>query len=99
MRGRFKNGRYQQGIGTPETLGVQPTTWKEPETPTLFRTTFTSPNAGISRNYGTTPDYVDTWKSRWEVPKNSGQLIKGATSFAKYQKSKGAGSAPTPPTP
>ena len=67
-QGRMKNGRYQQGIGTPDTLGVQPTTWEEPKAPELKRMSWDAPNAGVSRNYGSTPDYVDTWKSRWEVP-------------------------------
>lgn len=86
-RGRFKNGRYQQGIGVPETLGVQPTTWNEPKPPALFQAKFDSPSVGFQRNYGSTPDYVDTWKSRWESPKG-GNLVKGATSFGKNMQNK-----------
>lgn len=82
MRGRFKNGRYQQGISTPETLGVQPTTWKEPESAPLYQTKFDAPNVGFTRNYGSTPDYVDTWNSRWTVPK-PGQASEAVESASK----------------
>lgn len=64
-RGRYRQGRYQQGIGIPETLGVQPTTWTEPTGPEMRRATWTSPNTGASRNYGSTPNYVDTMPHRW----------------------------------
>lgn len=96
-RGRFKNGRYQQGIGTPETLGVQPTTWNEPKPPALFQAKFDSPSVGFQRNYGSTPDYVDTWKSRWTVPK-SGQWIKGATSYLQGKQNMSSSTSPEPLT-
>jgi hypothetical protein len=75
-QGRMRNGRYQQGISTPDTLGVQPTTWNEPKPPALFQAKFDTPNTGATRQYGATPEYVDTWKSRWEVPK-PGNFMKG----------------------
>ena len=60
--------RYQQGIGTPETLGVQPTMWKEPKalnTPSLPIQKF---NSGATRNYGGLKGgYLDTMQSRWWV--------------------------------
>lgn len=74
--GRFKNGRYQQGIGVPDTLGFQPKRWSEPQPPALKQMTFTPANSGSSRNYGATPDYVDTLNSRWSAPK-PGQWLKG----------------------
>ncbi len=64
-RGRYQQGRYQQGIGIPQTLGVQPTTWTEPKEPQINRMTWTPPNAGVSRKYGSTPAYVDTVPHRW----------------------------------
>lgn len=99
-QGRMKNGRYQQGISTPDTLGVQPTTWEEPKVPELKKMSWDAPNAGVSRNYGTTPDYVDTWKSRWDVPQQSGNLIAGAVSQGQKMKqnrsSGGSGTGTTP---
>ena len=80
--GRFKNGRYQQGIGTHDTLGVQPTSWSEPQPPALKRMTFTPANSGANRNYGSTPDYVDTLNSRWQSPQG-GNWIKGALAKGK----------------
>lgn len=59
--------RYQQGIGVPETLGNQPTTWKEP-TPTPTKAfSFSPQNTGARRDYGSTPSYVDTVPARWTV--------------------------------
>jgi hypothetical protein len=86
MQGRMKNGRYQQGIGIPETLGVQPTTWNEPKPPAMSQIKFDVPNTGAQRNYGSTPNYVDTWKSRWDVPQNSGNLVKGMQARAENKK-------------
>jgi hypothetical protein len=80
-QGRMRNGRYQQGIGVPETLGVQPTTWSEPKPPAVSQVKFDSPNVSLNRDYGSTPDYVDGRKSRWEVPANAGNLIKGVASL------------------
>lgn len=96
-RGRYRQGRYQQGIGIPETLGVQPTTWTEPKEPNLFRTTWTSPNAGISRNYGSTPGYVDTVPHRWDYGKSGQILNEFARRFAINQRS--SATAPAPPSP
>ena len=64
--------RYQQGIGTPETLGVQPTVWKEPQMfkPKAF--SFPTITAGTSRDYGNPGKYVDTMPSRWGSP--SGEM-------------------------
>jgi len=39
--------RYQQGIGTPETLGVQPTVWKEPQMFKAKPFSFPTINAGV----------------------------------------------------
>lgn len=64
-QGRFRQGRYQQGIGIPETLGVQPTTWTPPVGPEPQRVTWTSPSIGIRNDYGSTPKYVDTVPHRW----------------------------------
>lgn len=101
-RGRFKNGRYQQGIGIPETLSVQPTAWQEPKIAPLYQAKFDSPNAGVQRNYGSTPDYVDTWKSRWTVPqagtyiKNVSEIVGGLTSVGmKAGKATATGGMPT----
>jgi len=58
--------RYQQGIGVPETLGVQPTYWKEP-TYTFPKTDTPRFNAGVSRKYGSTGRYVDTIPSRYKA--------------------------------
>lgn len=60
--------RYQQGIGTPETLGVQPTLWQEPKMFTPKALSFPTLNAGTSRNYGDAGKYVDTMPSRWGSP-------------------------------
>lgn len=57
--------RYQQGIGVPQTLGVQPTVWKEPQMVTPKAFSFTASNAGTSRDYGDPGPYVDTKPSRW----------------------------------
>ena len=86
-QGRFKQGRYQQGIGVPETLGVQPTTWNEPQPPALNQSKWDAGSVGFSRNYGSTPDYVDTWKSRWTVPKG-GNLVKGLGASMKNRQNK-----------
>jgi hypothetical protein len=58
--------RYQQGIGVPETLGVQPTYWKEP-TYNFPKTDTPRFNAGVSRKYGSTGRYVDTMPSRYKA--------------------------------
>lgn len=60
--------RYQQGIGTPETLGVQPTLWKEPQMFKPKALSFPTINAGTSRDYGSPGGYVDTMPSRWGSP-------------------------------
>lgn len=64
--------RYQQGIGTPETLGVQPTVWKEPQMFKPKALSFPTITAGTSRDYGNPGKYVDTMKSRWGSP--SGEM-------------------------
>lgn len=64
--------RYQQGIGTPETLGVQPTVWKEPQMFKPKALSFPTINAGTSRDYGNPGAVVDTMPSRWGS--TSGQL-------------------------
>ena len=56
--------RYQQGIGTPQTLGVQPTLWKDPPSFTPKGFDLPSINAGTSRDYGDPGAYVDTKDSR-----------------------------------
>lgn len=86
--GRFKNGRYQQGISTPDTLGFQPTSWSEPKPPALHQASFTSANSGSSRNYGATPGYVDTLNSRWEVSTDHGKFLDTATSAGKAYSTK-----------
>lgn len=58
--------RYQQGIGTPETLGVQPTMWKDPKLPDFKPRDIPRFNSGASRNYGGLKGgYLDTMQSRW----------------------------------
>lgn len=62
--------RYQQGIGVPEASNVPstfqaPTTWQEPKAPAINRVDFKPGNTGATRDYGRTPDYVDTVPSRW----------------------------------
>lgn len=94
-QGRYRQGRYQQGIGIPETLGVQPTTWTEPKSPELKRTTWTSPNAGVSRNYGSTPGYVDTLPHRWTYASSGDILNQLAGSYARG-KTRSATSGSTP---
>lgn len=64
--------RYQQGIGIPETLGVQPTVWEDPKLPTIKRATWKVGNTGAQRNYGSTPRYVDTVPHRWTTPQGPG---------------------------
>ena len=64
--------RYQQGIGTPETLGVQPTVWKEPQMFKPKALSFPTITAGTSRDYGNPGKYVDTMPSRWGSP--SGEM-------------------------
>jgi len=60
--------RYQQGIGTPETLGVQSTYWKDPILPKTTPINYPTVNVGVSNNYGSLSDnYVDTMPSRWTV--------------------------------
>lgn len=86
--GRFKNGRYQQGIGTPDTLGVQPTSWSEPKPPALRQASFTSANSGSSRNYGSTPDYVDGFNSRWKVSTNHGTFLDTVSNTSKAYNAK-----------
>jgi len=56
--------RYQQGIGVPQTLGVQPTLWKDPPSFTPKGFDLPSINAGTSRDYGDPGAYVDTKDSR-----------------------------------
>ncbi len=81
-QGRMRNGRYQQGIGVPETLGVQATTWSEPKPPALpAPIKFDGSSIGVNRDYGSTPAYVDGRKSRWEVSGNAGSTIKGAANL------------------
>lgn len=75
--------RYQQGIGIKEASDSQstfqaPTMWQEPKAPPLNKVTFTPGNTGAQRNYGSTPQYVDTVKSRWEHGAK-GALINAAT--------------------
>jgi hypothetical protein len=60
--------RYQQGIGTPETLGVQSTYWKDPILPKTTPINYPTVNVGVGNNYGSLSDnYVDTMPSRWTV--------------------------------
>jgi hypothetical protein len=78
--------RYQQGIGVPEANNVPstfqaPTTWQEPKAPAIKRVDFTPVNSGARRNYGSTPQYVDTVKSRWEHGEK-GALINAATGLS-----------------
>jgi hypothetical protein len=75
--------RYQQGIGTKDASEVPstfqaPTMWQEPKAPAINRVNFTPANTGAQRNYGSTPQYVDTVKSRWEHGEK-GALIGAAT--------------------
>jgi hypothetical protein len=60
--------RYQQGIGVPQTLGVQPTLWKDPPSFTPKGFDLPSINAGTSRDYGDAGAYVDTKDSRMMKP-------------------------------
>lgn len=64
--------RYQQGIGVPQTLGVQPTVWQDPPSFTPKGFNFPTITAGTSRNYGNPGKYVDTMPSRWGSP--SGEM-------------------------
>lgn len=75
--------RYQQGIGIKEASDSQstfqaPTMWQEPKAPPVNRVDFKPGNTGAQRNYGSTPQYVDTVKSRWEHGEK-GALINAAT--------------------
>jgi hypothetical protein len=75
--------RYQQGIGIKEAGDSQstfqaPTMWQEPKAPPINKIDFKPTNTGAQRNYGSTPQYVDTWKSRWEHGEK-GALINAAT--------------------
>ena len=63
--------RYQQGIGIPETLGPKLGVWKEPTAPAFKPFAMPNLTAGTSRKYGDAPEYVDTWKSRWEPKEGS----------------------------
>jgi hypothetical protein len=63
--------RYQQGIGMPETLGPKLGVWKEPTAPAFKPFSMPNITAGTNRNYGDAPQYVDTWKSRWEPKQGS----------------------------
>ena len=94
--------RYQQGIGTPETLGVQPTMWKEPQMFTPKGFSMPSINAGTSRNYGSTPKYVDTLGSRWGRPMFTGSLRTNQSplTLLRRRSRSGAGNSPitTPST-
>lgn len=88
--------RYQQGIGVPEASNVPstfqaPTMWQEPKAPPLNRVDFKPANTGAQRNYGSTPQYVDTVKSRWEHGEK-GALINAATGLGSqmYAKNKTA---------
>lgn len=79
--------RYQQGIGVKEASSVPstfnaPNTWQEPKAPAINRVNFTPANSGASRNYGSTPSYVDTVPSRWEHGEK-GALINAATGYNK----------------
>ena len=63
--------RYQQGIGVPQTLGVQPTLWKDPPSFTPKGFDLPSINAGTSRDYGDPGAYVDTKDSRMMKPEEA----------------------------
>jgi hypothetical protein len=78
--------RYQQGIGVPEASKMPstfqaPTTWQEPKAPAINRVNFMPANSGANRNYGSTPQYVDTVKSRWEYGA-PGSMINAATGLS-----------------
>ena len=94
--------RYQQGIGVKEASSVPstfnaPNTWQEPKAPAINRVNFTPANSGASRNYGSTPQYVDTVGSRWEHGEK-GALINAATGFSKQARMAG-GEPITEPSP
>lgn len=72
---------YQQGIQIPETLGIPLTKWKAPEQISAPQASFSPANSGASRNYGTTPAYVDTIPARW----TAGEIIP-ANLFGTFQK-------------
>jgi hypothetical protein len=64
---------YQQGIQPPTSLGFRPTAWKEPETPAIKSVVWKSPSVGATRNYGSTPNEVDTMPHRWILPQQKAQ--------------------------
>jgi hypothetical protein len=98
--------RYQQGIGTPETLGVQPTLWKDPTLPKFTPIDVPTFNSGATRNYGgLKTDYLDTMKSRWftgtaDIIGQSTQaaVVSGAKSRAQRRGSNASGATDTEPT-
>lgn len=84
--------RYQQGIGIRDAGEVHstfsaPTMWREPKAPAINRLTFTAPNTGASRNYGSTPSYVNTVPSRWEHGEK-GALFNAATGMGNASRTK-----------
>lgn len=62
--------RYQGGIGVPTHLGVQPTIYRQPEF-SFRHQSIPHTTIGFSRNYGSTPEYVDTRSHRWNYGSGS----------------------------
>jgi hypothetical protein len=82
--------RYQQGIGIKEAGDSQstfqaPTMWQEPKAPPINKIDFKPTNTGAQRNYGSTPQYVDTWKSRWEHGENNALIGPATNRYAQNQ--------------
>lgn len=58
-------GGRQRGIGTPTSLGGRLGTWQDPQGQ-VVRGTLPRFTAGVSRNYGSAGNYVNTTPSRWK---------------------------------
>jgi hypothetical protein len=95
--------RYQQGIGVPQTLGVQPTLWKDPPSYTPKGFDLPSINAGTSRDYGDAGAYVDTKDSRMmkagEAMSTRDVRLTVEGFATKWQDRKSRGSSPSITTP
>ena len=77
--------RYGQGIWT-ESNAPAPTMWKEPKAMKFSPPTLTTTNTGATRNYGGTPDYVDTMPARWTVKESAfSQTEDTAKAIKKFQ--------------
>lgn len=68
---RYPRGRYQQGIGIPESLGSPTGEWRDPTPVTTQGFDLRVPNTGANRNYGGSSDeYINALTHNWIVEKS-----------------------------